>query len=74
MSRIQFALRDLELEIRRLAPQVGEVELLLPAGAFGPIAGELASQYGEALKPGADRLRCGTILLRRIEPPKDKAA
>jgi hypothetical protein len=65
MSRISFALRDLEIEIRRLAPQVGEVILVLPVGAFSPVAGELASQYGEALKPGAEKIRCGSILLLR---------
>lgn len=66
MSRIQFTLSDLEIEIRRIAPQVGEIEIMLPKGAFSPVAGELASQYGEALKPDADRIRCGGIVLRRL--------
>ena len=74
MSRIQFALHDLELEIRRLAPQCGEVEIMLPIGGFGPVAGELASQYGIVLKPGADRLQCGSLLLRRAKDPKSEAA
>lgn len=65
MSRIQFALNDLEMEIRRIAPQTGDIEIVLPRGVFGPIAGELASQYGEALKADADKLRCGSIVLRR---------
>ena len=74
MSRIQFALQDLELEIRRLAPQCGEVFLVLPIGAFGPVAGELASQYGVTLKPDADRLKCGSISLLRSQAPKTEAA
>lgn len=69
-SRIQFALSDLELEIRRIAPQVGEVEIILPHGAFGPVAGELASQYGEPLKNGTDRIRCGSMLIRRAKEPE----
>lgn len=57
VSRIAFAIRDLEREIRNLAPQVGVVELGLPAGTFGPVVGELASQSGEPAKdPGVYRL------------------
>lgn len=67
MNRIHFALEDLEREIRAIAPQVGEVQLVLPIGAFGPVAGELASQYGIALKKDATTIRCGSIRLVRAQ-------
>lgn len=73
-GRIQFALTDLETEIRRIAPQVGEVVVIIPAGAFAPVAGELASQYGEPLPKNADRIRCGSMLIRRADPEPEKAA
>lgn len=67
-NRIRFALLDLEQSIQALA-RADEIELVLPFAAFGPVANEIASQFGVPLSNGADRFRLGSIMVRRGPPP-----
>jgi hypothetical protein len=66
VSRLPFALNDLEREVRKVAPHVGVITIGLAPGTFGPVAEELSNHSGEPLPPGADVFRIGNVALRRL--------
>lgn len=64
-SRLPFLLRDLERDIRAVAPHTGMVELHLPPGCFRPIMEELSSHYGNPSIATADSFNVGQVRIKR---------
>lgn len=65
-NRLPFLLRDLEREIRGIAPQTGAVELHLPPGCFRPVMDELASHYGNPDIAKAEYFNVGGVGIKRV--------
>lgn len=65
ISRIAFVIADLEREVRNLAPSGAAPELILPPGTFLPVVEEIASHFGNPVRPGITEYAVGNVLIRQ---------